>query len=113
MEPTAGLSGLDPNSAGLTLPIPNTTFRALPTSKRRTISIDGPIVGVRRRFRSDRPSPLIRVATLSRQGQGNLGWVRRSLLPQQFVTLPERADCPQDSAGPGKCDDELSLWDSA
>jgi hypothetical protein len=40
MKPTAGLSGLDTNSAGLTFPIPSTTFRALPTSKRLTISIE-------------------------------------------------------------------------
>ena len=38
MKPTAGLSRLDTNSAGLTLPIPSTTFRALPTSKRSAIS---------------------------------------------------------------------------
>jgi hypothetical protein len=40
MKPAAGLSGLDPNSARLTLPIPSTTFRALPTPKRRAISIE-------------------------------------------------------------------------
>src|SRR6476661_4981909 len=39
MKPTAGLSRLDTNSAGLTLPIPSTTFRALPTSKRSAIAI--------------------------------------------------------------------------
>jgi len=38
MKPTAGLSRLDPNSTGPTLPIPSTTFRALATSKRRTPS---------------------------------------------------------------------------
>jgi hypothetical protein len=40
MKPTAGLSRLDTNSAGLTLPIPSTTFRALPTSKRSAIAIE-------------------------------------------------------------------------
>ena len=40
MKAAARLSRLDTNSAGLTLPIPSTTFRALPTSKRRTITIE-------------------------------------------------------------------------
>src|SRR4051812_49035813 len=40
MKPTAGLSRLDTNSAGLALPIPSTTFWALPTSKRPAIAIE-------------------------------------------------------------------------
>jgi hypothetical protein len=66
MKPTAGLSRLDPNCARLTLPIPSTTFRALPTSKRRTISIE-PYLAHRETSRSTLHSNLSQVVL--RRGQ--------------------------------------------